>query len=251
MNEGWTQVAQLRGVAAIAKALEEGNPPGLLLVRDGADEPGLAELLRAAVERGVPVRTASESVLRRMTSVGPRADVLALVGRDPGADLEAALARRGAFWLLVGTAYPSNAGMVIRTAEGSGADGIAIDADWDHVAKRTAVRTSMRADWYMPVLWESADAVIDAALASGHRVFAVENTGTAFPWQVDLTGPVLFIVGGEADGIPERVEARCQQVIRIPMGGFIPSYNLQAAVSVVSVERLRQLQTAARRGPPR
>ena len=53
--------------------------------------------------------------------VGPPATLLALVGRDPGAGLEAALAQKGAFWLLVGTAYPSNAGMVIRTAEGSGA----------------------------------------------------------------------------------------------------------------------------------
>ncbi len=244
-------IGQLRGAVEVAKALAEGRKLGLVLVREAAEEPGAVEVVRVARERGVPVRVASAAVLRRMTSVGPAADVLALVGRDPGADLAATLACGGAFWLLVGTAYPSNAGMVIRTAEGSGADGIAIDADWDHVARRTAQRTSMRADWYMPVLWERADTVIAAARAAGHRVFAIENTGQVLPWEADLVGPSLFVVGGEAEGIPAAVQAQCDQVLRLPMAGFIPAYNLQAAVSVVSVERLRQLHDAERRAPPR
>jgi tRNA G18 (ribose-2'-O)-methylase SpoU len=109
----------------------------------------------------------------------------------------------------------------------------------------------MRADWYMPVFWERADLVIAAARAAGHRVFAIENTGPVLPWEVDLTGPSLFVVGGEAEGIPEAVQAQCDEVLRLPMAGFIPSYNLQAAVAVVSVERLRQLHDAERRARPR
>jgi len=244
-------VRQLRGVAAIAAALDDASVLGLILVQQGAEEPELAALLERAGAHGVPVRTVSRSVIRRMTSLGPPAEVLALVGRTPDADLDQALAKKGAFWLLVGTAYPSNAGMVIRTAEGSGADGIAIDADWDHVARRTAQRTSMRADWYMPVLWERADTVIAAARAVGHRIFAIENTGRVLPWEADLVGPSLFVVGGEAEGISAAVQAQCDQVLRLPMAGFVPSYNLQAAVAVVSVERLRQLHDAERRAPPR
>ena len=146
MSDFVPPVRQLRGVAAIAAALDDASVLGLILVQQGAGEPELAALLERAGAHGVPVRTVSAAVIRRMTSIGPPSDVLALVGRVPDADLDAALARKGAFWLLVGTAYPGNAGMVIRTAEGSGADGIAIDADWDHAARRTALRTSMRAD---------------------------------------------------------------------------------------------------------
>lgn len=240
MNEGWTQVQQLRGADAIARALDAGIPLGLVLVQEDSDQPEVVEIVRRARDKGISVRVASAAVLRRMTSVGPPSRVLALVGRQPEADLEAVLARGGALWLLVGTAYPSNAGMVIRTAEGSGADGIVIDADWDHTARRTALRTSMRADWYMPVLWERAADVIERARSAGHSIFAIENTGTRYPWQVDLTGPAVFLVGGEADGIPDTLLRSSDAVLRLPMGGFIPSYNLQAAVSVVSVERLRQ-----------
>jgi TrmH family RNA methyltransferase len=237
-------VYQLRGVDAIRSALEGGTRVELLLVLEASEEPGIEALRARAGEQGVPVRDVTAAVIRRMTSVGPPAESLALVGRNPGVDLSAAFARRGAVWLLVGTAYPSNAGMVIRTAEGSGAEAIAIDADWDHDSRRTALRTSMRADWYMPVFWEPAARVLESARSAGHRVFAIENTGALAPWDVDLTGPSLFVVGGEADGIPSDVLAKCDDVLRLPMAGFIPSYNLQSAVSVVAVERLRQVAKA-------
>jgi TrmH family RNA methyltransferase len=86
--------------------------------------------------------------------------------------------------------------------------------------------------------------VLESARSAGHRVFAIENTGALAPWDVDLTGPSLFVVGGEADGIPSDVLAKCDDVLRLPMAGFIPSYNLQSAVSVVAIERLRQVAKA-------
>jgi tRNA G18 (ribose-2'-O)-methylase SpoU len=238
MSDG---ILQLRGEAAIETALEEGRPLGLLLVCSEALEQGR---VRALVERaraaGVPVREASASVLRRMTSICGPSPVLALLGRRPGEKLEETLARRGALWLLAGVAYPTNAGVAIRTAEGSGAAAVVIDAQFDHVQRRAALRASMRADWYMPVFWERAEPVLESARAAGHRVYAIENSGAQAPWDVDLTGPVLFVIGGEADGIAPALLERCDAVLRIPMGGFIPSYNLQIPVGVVAAERLRQ-----------
>jgi tRNA(Leu) C34 or U34 (ribose-2'-O)-methylase TrmL len=37
------------------------------------------------------------------------------------------------------------------------------------------------------------------------------------------------------------VLAAADRVLRLPMRGFIPSYNLQAAMAAVALERLRQL----------
>ena len=70
----------------------------------------------------------------------------------------------------------------------------------------------------------------------------MEDVGEAPPWRTDLTGPVLLVVGGESHGVPEAVLAACQGAIRIPMAGFIRSYNLQAAVAIVAAERTRQLE---------
>jgi TrmH family RNA methyltransferase len=68
----------------------------------------------------------------------------------------------------------------------------------------------------------------------------IEDVGTQAPWEVELTGRVLFVVGGETHGIPAPVLERCDSLVRIPTSGFIPSYNLQAAVAAVAAERLRQ-----------
>ena len=61
------------------------------------------------------------------------------MGREPEADFGQVLAGSGALWLLVGVAYPGNIGMAIRTAEVSGADGIIVDAQLDHAARRSAL----------------------------------------------------------------------------------------------------------------
>jgi tRNA G18 (ribose-2'-O)-methylase SpoU len=42
--------------------------------------------------------------------------------------------------------------------------------------------------------------------------------------------------------VPPEVLEACDLTVRIPMRGFIPSYNLQAAMAIVAGERLRQLQ---------
>jgi tRNA G18 (ribose-2'-O)-methylase SpoU len=237
------RVRQIAGPLAIAAALKDGEDVRLLLVQEDARHEEVAPLVARAEELGVRVRTATRNVIERLSNVRPAEEVLALVGRDPEADLAASLARRGAFWLLVGVAYPGNVGMVIRTAEVSGADAIAIDApDFDHDAKRAATRAAMRADKFMPVLWTRAAEVLDAVRAAdaGHRVFALDESGAHAPWDLDLSGPRVFVVGGENGGIPPEILARCDARIRVPMAGFIPCYNLQAAVSAIATERLRQ-----------
>jgi 23S rRNA (guanosine2251-2'-O)-methyltransferase len=230
---------QLAGEAEIAAALARGEALRLLLVRRDAPR-ALRLLTEHARERGVAVRETSANDLRRMSRTREPCDVLALIGPDPDAPLAEVLARPGCAWLLVDVAYPGNAGYAIRSAEVSGAEGIFIDAAMDAAGRRQAQRASMYADRFFPVQWLRADAVLDAARSARRRVLAIEDSGTTAPWDADLCGPVLFVIGGETRGIPAPVLERCDTVLRIPMAGFIPAYNLQAAMAAVAAERLRQ-----------
>ena len=232
---------QLAGPEAIEAALAAGEPVRLLLAASDANDPRVKPLCDRARRAGVEVRPASRASLWRLGKTDPPSEILALVGRDPRAPMEQVIAAGGAAWLLVGIAYPGNTGFAIRTAEVSGADGVFIDSDFEHEGRREAVRAAMRADRFMPVFWRPALPVIRAARDAGRRVLAIEDVGSRAPWEMDLEGPVLFVVGGERDGIPAEVLAECDEVIRIPMLGFIPSYNLQAAMAAVASERLRQI----------
>ncbi len=230
---------QLAGHAEIAAALASGETLRLVLLRRGA--PAVAQAIAAiARARGVPVLESSVNDLRRMSRTPAPCDVLALLGPDPNAPIDAVLARPGCAWLLVDVAYPGNAGYAIRSAEVSGAEAIFLDAAMDAAGRRQALRASMYADRFFPVQWEGSDAVLDAARRAQRRVLAIEDSGKAAPWEVDLRGPVLFVIGGETRGIPAPLLARCDAILRIPMAGFIPAYNLQAAMAAVAAERLRQ-----------
>ena len=232
---------QLAGPEEVEAALARGERLRLLLVSAAPRDPRVSALAEAARAAGVPVHEASVASLRRLSKTDPPAEVLGLVGPDPGAGPAAVLAGRGAAWLFVGIAYPGNTGFAIRTAEVSGADGVFVDNDFDHEARREATRAAMRADRYLPVFWMRAAEVLRLAREGGRAVIALEDVGTAAPWDVDLTVPALFVLGGERHGIPAEILQAADRVLRLPMQGFIPSYNLQAAMAAVALERLRQL----------
>lgn len=232
---------RIAGTRAVERALARGEPLRLIVV-DDAEQAAARTLEAPAREAGVRVQSVGTRHFERLRPRGAPGGAVALAGEGPAADPAEVLLRSGPAWLLTGLAYPGNAGFAIRTAEVSGAAGVFLDTAFDHVKRREAVRASMRADRFMPVLWRDTSDVLDAARDAGRRCIGVEDVGTRAPWEVDLGGPVLFVVGGEADGVPEDALERCDAVLRIPMSGFIRSYNLQAAVAIVAAERMRQQQ---------
>ena len=56
-----------------------------------------------------------------------------------------------------------------------------------------------------------------------------------------MTGDIMLVVGGENAGVSKEILSAADDIVRLPMPGFVPSYNLQVAVSALAMERLRQL----------
>ena len=233
---------RIAGREAIERALDAGAPLRCMVVPEGPLPPELESLVARAAATGAEILRSST---RRHARLARDAEVVALLGPETEAGLDAVMARGGAVWLLVGGAYAGNVGAAIRTAEGSGADAVYVDNDFDHAARREARRAAMRADRFLPVAWERAGAVIGAARRAGKTIVGVEDSGACAPWEVDLDRPILFVVGGEAEGVPATLLRRCDAVVRIPMEGFVTSYNLQAAVAMLAAERLRQRSPSA------
>lgn len=241
---------QVAGPAELAAALDAGESVRLVLHAREPHDPAARAVVERARAAGIALRVASAKSLWRLGKCSPAPEVMAVIGPDPAAPPDEALAGGGVAWLLTGLAYPGNTGFAIRLAEVSGAACVFVDAGFAHEGKREALRASMRADRFFPVYWEPALETLARARRAGRRVLAVEDVGTAAPWEVDLTGRLLLVVGGERHGIPRAVLDACDGALRIPMRGFIPSYNLQAAMAMVAGERLRQLG-ASDREPPR
>ena len=222
--------------------MDVGEDISLILVRRDHLNPDVDALVKRAQAMNIRVTEGSENDLWRMARVNADGapDVLALVGREPSATFEEVLAKGGLIWLLDGAKYPVNIGFCIRTAEVSGADAVIIDGELNNSERSAAKRASMKAHRFLPVFWMAAVETITAAKAAGFLIVALEDIGTSAPWEVDLTGDVIIIVGGERSGISAEVLALANEIVRIPMTGFVPSFNLQAPLSAVAIEAQRQ-----------
>ena len=227
---------QVQGSEAILSMLQTDHDIRLVLV----DREMNTETLRQECERqGIPLEEGSTNDLWRMSATG-NTDALALLGREPHGTLEEVFERGGSIWLLDGVQYPTNLGFGIRTIEVSGADAVVLNISRTHQDRRTIRRSSMRADRFIPVVYSDTTSIINEAKKNNFRIIAAEDVGTVEPWNVDLTGNVLFVVGAEREGVSKKVLDTCDEIVRLPMDGFVPSYNLQVAISVLAVEALRQ-----------
>ena len=233
---------QLCGTEEVREAIEKGYPITLILTKRDHGNRAVDEIISFAESSEIRVIEGSENDLWRMArnNYDGTPDILALVGRNPSASLEEILQTGGLIWMLDGAKYPVNIGFCIRTAEVSGADAVIIDGPLNNQERSAAKRASMKAHRFIPVFWRNAIESINLAKKNGFRIIAVEDIGDKRPWNVDLTGNLILIVGGEREGISENVLSSVDEIIKIPMTGFVPSFNLQAPLSAVAIEAQRQ-----------
>jgi tRNA G18 (ribose-2'-O)-methylase SpoU len=233
---------QLQGPAAIACALDDGAAIRFVLLLDSSTCEESAQVVERAEQLGISVRRIGAREMRRLVPFGVVNQVVALVGPPVSSNLGEVMEQAGVVWLLAGCTYPGNVGFAIRSAEVSGAAAVVVASDFDRTERRDCLRYGMRVDRFFPVLFESAEDTVALAREAGRTVVAVEDVGKHAPWEVDLRGPVLIIVGGEEAGISEALRSQADAIVRVPMHGFLPSYNLQAAMAIVMGERLRQAE---------
>jgi tRNA G18 (ribose-2'-O)-methylase SpoU len=154
---------QLAGPERILAALSERDDVRLLLVRSDDTSERTRELVQAAEARAVRIWRGSAGDLRRMGR-GPDSEyAVALLGPSPVATLPELMARGGITWLLHGVSYASNVGYAVRTAEVSGADGVIVDARFNHAERARIDHVSMGASRLLPVLFADSDSAFEQA----------------------------------------------------------------------------------------
>jgi 23S rRNA (guanosine2251-2'-O)-methyltransferase len=230
------------GEKEVLTSIEGGEDVNLILIKRDSQSPLISKILNYAEELAIKVIYGSENDLWRMSRSNSDGvpDVLCLVGRNPESSLNEVLSKGGLIWLLAGASYPVNIGFCIRTAEVSGADAVIIDAELNNQERSAAKRASMKAHRFLPVFWTSGIDSILMAKEHGFRIISVEDVGDSAPWDIDMTGDIVLVVGGERNGISENILELSDEIIRIPMSGFVPSFNLQAPLSYVAIEAQRQ-----------
>jgi TrmH family RNA methyltransferase len=230
----------VEGAQGVAEALGGRGRLLELFVTEDADG-ALGARARAA---GVEVQTVADDVMRRLTStVTPQG----LVGIAPFVDVALAdLPSAGCIAILHEVRDPGNAGTVLRSADASGAAGIVFTETSVDVYNPKTVRASAGSLFHLPVVREVATAnAVQMLRDRGFRVLAMAADGTQDLYRTDLSGPMAFVFGNEAHGLPDNVVALADVSVRVPQAGRAESLNLAAAATVCLFERARRIARQA------
>lgn len=229
----------VEGVQGVAEALEA---EGLTLLFTTDD---LHVLAVRARHLGVDVLHVSEEIMGRITStVTPQG----LVGVAPFCDVPLdALPADGCLAVLHEVRDPGNAGTVLRSADAAGAAGVVFTESSVDLYNPKTVRASAGSVFHLPVARgvPTLDS-LEHARGRGFRVLAMDAHGDQDLYAADLSGPIAFVFGNEARGLPQDVLALADVTVRVPHSGKAESLNLAAAATVCLFEWARRRMSRGR-----
>lgn len=131
---------------------------------------------------------------------------------------------------------PGNAGTVIRCADAFGADGVILTTGSVEIHNPKTVRSTVGSLFHLPILTGvPLTEAVDRVKAMGMKVLAADGDGDPLDLKAaagELSGPVAWIMGNEAWGLPEEDRRLADEVVAVPMWGGAESLNLSSAAAV-------------------
>lgn len=201
-----------------------------------------AERGRRRVHRVWRAPEASVEELERLCGSPDHQGVVAEVDPYPYADPNQLLRREGALLVVLDQVQdPRNLGAVCRSAEFAGAAGVVIPERRSAEVTAVTCKASAGAVEHLDIahVRNLAD-WLAAAKAAGFWIWGADAKATDAPWNTDLSGPTVLVLGGEGKGIRPRVATACDGLIALPKLGRIDSLNVSAAASALLFEAARQ-----------
>lgn len=136
---------------------------------------------------------------------------------------------------------PRNLGAVARSAEAAGAAGLVIPERRSAAVTAVACKASAGAVEHLPIahVRNLSDWLAEAKEAE-FWIWGADAGAKQAPWDVDLSGPTVLVMGGEGKGLRPRVASACDGLVALPQRGRVGSLNVSAAASALLFEAVRQ-----------
>lgn len=209
---------------------------------EGGDHPQLDALARFARDQGIDVKIVSRADLDRLAkgarhqgamAQAPPLTILTMTQVVPAPD--------ALFLALDGIEDPQNFGAILRSAVALGATGVL----WAEHASAPLSPATFRAsagavEHAVLVRVSSLPSALQQLAAQGACTIGLEAHGDVDLAEIDLTGPVVFVIGSEGKGLMKSVRRACARMARLPMGGAIDSLNASVSAAIALYEARRQ-----------
>jgi 23S rRNA (guanosine2251-2'-O)-methyltransferase len=234
----------LTGIHAVREALNAGRALERVVIARGRHGERVEEIVRLARERGVPVRFENRGQLDRLAGKIEHQGVVALAAAQRAAALDDLLRtapKDGLLVLLDSVEDPHNLGAVVRTALGAGAHGVVIPERRAAGLTEAVSRAAAGALEHLPVARVvNLVRAMEELKEAGYWLVGLDERAEKNYTEVDFTGAVGIVLGGEGKGLHELTRKRCDFLVSIPTTGPVRSLNVSVAAAVVLFEAVRQ-----------
>src|SRR5256885_1690488 len=236
-------VMLLDGAHLVADALAADLPITLAAVTTASREkPDIHELVIVLSQRGADVATVTAPVMDAISPVRSPSGIVALADRpQPRGDVVFAGAAPLAV-VVVDVQDPGNVGAIVRVAEAAGASGVVVAAGSANPFGWKALRGSMGSALRIPIAGGDPHAAVAVARRHRCRIVATVPRSSRMLFDVDLTGPVALLIGGEGGGLTPALIESADERVTIPMQPPVESLNAAVTAAVVLYEARRQRQ---------
>jgi 23S rRNA (guanosine2251-2'-O)-methyltransferase len=238
---------EIYGRQPVNEALSKGWPVRELVVRQGARETSLTEMISRAASLGVKITVMEPSAFDRKfprQSQGVVAvvrDVQTVNLDDVKRDIPQG--QVPLFVALDGIEDPHNLGAITRTCLAMGVHAVVVPKRRTASLGEGAAKSSAGAIFRQPICQVSnIHYFIEWAKREGLWVYGLDAGATSDIWNTDLSGPVALVIGGEDKGLARLTREKCDFLVKIPMSGRIGSLNASVACGMALSECQRQRQ---------
>lgn len=237
--------AFLEGVISIEAALQaRSRPIHALIVRAGSREPDVLRVQRLAGDAGVPVETVADETIAALARGKTHGGVIARVGDRHMVTLDALIADSAAPWVVMldGVEDPFNFGQAVRALYAAGADGLVVrPRNWMSAAGVVARASAGASEWMPTAIADSAQAAADWFRERGIPTAVTDHRRAESVYDVDLTGPLFLVIGGEKRGVTRSFADAADMRLSIPYGRrFGQALDTTSAAAALAFEIMRQ-----------
>ena len=140
-----------------------------------------------------------------------------------------------------GIEKPGNLGAILRSIDGSGADGIILISKSCDIYSSNVIRSSLGTIFSIPVCNCSLEEFKLFSESNQLKVFgAVLSERSKIYTECSYKDQTLFLLGCEAFGLTDQAKKLCHQFVKIPMLGIADSLNLSVSGAILLYEAVRQ-----------
>lgn len=221
--------------------------------REARRDPRVDRLLELCRTAGVRVEVEPREQLTRYSRTDQHQGVVAFVRERSFLALEdlletpAGTSGKRFFLALDGVEDPHNLGALLRSADGSGVDGVILPERRSAPLSATVAKTSAGATEHVRIARVvNLTRALETMKKAGVWIVGLDERGDPVYSDFDFNADCCLVLGAEGAGLHELVRKTCDFLLRIPMAGSVSSLNVSVAGAVVMYEAMRQRRGFAR-----